>query len=100
MARPERLRGFDQALIDVARTALGIDKARGKRSGEYDQHRAADPGAEPQRREGHPCNRSDEAQCIEQRRNDRIEPAKPPDGQPKRHADHHSQAKTHPEADE
>src|SRR5436189_5363 len=55
MTRTECLRRLDQTRLDILGATVGIDDAWRKGAAEDDQHRSADAGAEPQRRERHPC---------------------------------------------
>ena len=86
-ARAERLRRLDVAALDVARAAIRVDHARRERAAEDDEHRTADARAEPQRGERHPRDRRDEAQRVEERRHDVVEPAEPAHREAERHAD-------------
>ena len=72
--------------------AVGVDQAGRKGAREDDQHRAADAGAEPEGGERHPGDRRDEAQRLEERRDDVVEAAKPAHHQAERHADRGGEA--------
>ena len=86
-AGAEHARRLDQPRLDEARAAIGVDQAGREGAGEDDQHRPAHAGAEPQRRERDPGDRRDEAQAVEQRGDDVVEPAEPAHQQAERHAD-------------
>src|SRR5579883_1056261 len=87
VAGAEHLGGLDQRPGHEAGAAIRVDQAGRKRAREDDQDRPADAGAEPQRRERHPGDRRDEAQPIENRRDDLVEHAEPAHQQTERDAD-------------
>jgi hypothetical protein len=64
----------------------------GEGPGEYDHGRCADSGAEPQRRERNPCDRGDETQGFEDRRQNVVEQTEPPHHQAERDAEQRREA--------
>src|SRR5262245_29505660 len=54
IAGPQHLRSLDIRAVDKARTAIGVNETRRKRTRKYDQNRTSEPRTEPQCGEWYP----------------------------------------------